>query len=211
MNFSELKDEIEIVVDPEDSTLIDLIPGLINEAILSIATEPGLILPSLKTITSIDTIVDQAYVVLPNGYNGKLIFASVGGIKVATNLVLEDLLEEYPDLTKAGDIESIALEDNILWYTKIPDEVTPIFLLLYANPAELVKSTDIPSEIPEQFHRHTIKPHVAKYLFDLIEQGDDGNKVNTQVQQLFYDKGIIQLRSYLAARRRGMSRSIWNI
>lgn len=211
MNFSELKDEIELVVDPEDSTLIDLIPSLINEAILYIATESGLLLPSLKTITTLDTVEDQAYNTLPAGYNGKLIFASVGGVKIAVSLVLEDLLEQYPDLTKTGDIELIALEDNILWYAKIPDEVTSIFLMLYANPAELVKSTDIPVEIPEQFHRHTIKPYVAKYLFDLIEQDYEGNKPNMQVQQLFYDKGITQLRSYLAARRRGMSRSIWNV
>jgi hypothetical protein len=211
MNFIELQDEISLLVDSGTSSLEDMIPDLINEAVLSIANEPGVILPNLKSVQSVLTDVGKSYVNIPDFMDSKILFASVGGIQLSPYNTLEDLMSEYPDMSEVGSVEGIALEGSTLWYVKSPSVGTSILLLMYANPDILQDDYDEPICIPAHLHRQTIIPYVAKYLFDFLEQGDEGNKVNTQVQQLQYDKGLIKLREYLAARRRGMSKSIWNI
>lgn len=216
MTLYELRTEIENLVDLESETLIAMIPDLINDAVRVIAHEPGIILPSLKVIQTVDTVVDQAYTTLPtpvdtNGFDGKLLFASVGGYKVDASVNLEDLLNAYPSLDSVGDVEAVALEGQTVWYAKIPEAATSMTLLLYQNPNTLTAPTDTPDCIPQELQRRTIVYYVAKQLFDYIEQDSEGKKPNMLAASYQYDQGITRLREYLAARRRGMSRSIWNV
>ena len=216
MTLYELKTEIENLVDLESETLVAMIPDLINDAVKIIAHEPGVILPALKTIQVVDTVVDQAYTTLPvpadtNGFDGKLLFAAVGTVKVEASVTLEDLLNAYPDLSEAGNVEAVALEGQTVWYARVPSEATSMTLLLYKNPDTLTAPTDSPDCIPSELHRRTIVQYVAKQLFDYIEQDVEGSKPNMLAASYQYDQGIVRLREYLAARRRGMSRSIWNV
>ena len=211
MNYLELQDEIILLVDSSTPEIDALVPGLVNDAVLAIANEPGVILPSLKSIVSVNTVAAQGYTSIPVGYDSKVIYASVGGLEVETKSTIEDLLKEGYDFSTEGEIEALAVEGNVLWYANTPADVTAITMLLYKNPVTLVEDTDVPEEIPVHLHRSLIIPYVAKTMFDMIEQEDDTTKTQTQVQELFYEKGLVKLREYLAARRRGMSRSIWNI
>ena len=211
MNYLELQDEIILLVDSGTSEIDALVPGLVNDAVFAIANEPGVILPSLKSIVSVNTVAAQGYTSIPVGYDSKVIYASVGGLEVETYNTIEDLLKEGYDFSTEGEIEALAVEGNVLWYANTPADVTAITMLLYKNPVTLVEDTDVPEEIPVHLHRSLIIPYVAKTMFDMIEQEDDTTKTQTQVQELFYEKGLVKLREYLAARRRGMSRSIWNI
>ena len=211
MNYLELQDEIILLVDSGTSEIDALVPGLVNDAVFAIANEPGVILPSLKSIVSVNTVAAQGYTSIPVGYDSKVIYASVGGLEVETRSTIEDLLKEGYDFSTEGEIEALAVEGNVLWYANTPADVTAITMLLYKNPVTLVEDTDVPEEIPVHLHRSLIIPYVAKTMFDMIEQEDDTTKTQTQVQELFYEKGLVKLREYLAARRRGMSRSIWNI
>ena len=211
MNYLELQDEIILLVDSSTPEIDALVPGLVNDAVLAIANEPGVILPSLKSIVSVNTVAAQGYTSIPVGYDSKVIYASVGGLEVETKSTIEDLLKEGYDFATEGDIEALAVEGSVLWYANTPADVTAITMLLYKNPVTLVEDTDVPEEIPVHLHRSLIIPYVAKTMFDMIEQEDDTTKTQTQVQELFYEKGLVKLREYLAARRRGMSRSIWNI
>jgi hypothetical protein len=211
MNYKELQDEISILVDSGTQVLEDMIPDLINDAILNIANEPGIVLPALKSIISIDSIPLQPYTNIPSDYDCRIKYASVNSQPVSYNNTLDDLLNLESDLSLTVDITAIALEGTVLWYTRIPSSVTPITLLLYKNPDTLVDDTDSPDEIPFHLHRKTIIPYVAEHLFDMLEQGDEGNKVNTQVQKLKYSEGLQKLREYLSSRRRHLTSSIWNI
>lgn len=211
MTYEELQNEISVLVDSGTPELEDSIPSKINEAIQIIANEPGVILPSLKSIVSVSTVVGQNYTTLEAGYSGKLIYAIAGGDPIDFSLTLEDILVRYPDVTEEGDVEVIALEDQVLWYAKVPEAETAITLLLYALPAELLLPGDVPTCIPPHLHRSLIVSKVAQMLFDTLEQGEDDVNTNTQVYELQYEKALIKLRETLASRRRGMSRSMWNV
>ena len=213
MNFLELKDEVEILVDDPSAAIMDRIPGLVNEAVLAVANAPGIVLPSLKALYTSETVLGQAYLGLPDNNAERLLFVSAvgSGTQISINNTLEDLLGDYPTLTEEGDVEAVALEGSTLWYHKIPSLATPLLVLYYKRPAVLVLDTDIPSEIPEHLHRNTIIAHAGMVLYNLIEDGIEGEKVNTAVQMNFRDRGVVELREYLAARRRGRSHSVWSV
>jgi len=211
MNYEDLQTEIINLVDSGTTSIDAAVPALVNEAVRAIANEPGVILRSLKSIVSVNTVLTEAYTSLPDGYSGKLLFASYGGVRIEPHTSIEHLMEDYPDLSETGDVEALVLEDTVLWYAKIPTTVSPITLLLYSFPEALSDDTDVPVCIPEHLHRQTIIPYCAKVMFDLLEQGDDGDKTNTMVHELAYQNGITKLREYIASQRRNMSRSIWNL
>lgn len=213
MNFLELKDEVEILVDDPSAVIMDRIPGVVNEAVLAVANAPGIVLPGLKALYTSETVLGQAYLTLPDNNAEKLLFVSAvdSGTPISVNNTLEDLLGDYPTLTEEGDVEAVALEGSTLWYHKIPSLATPLLVLYYKKPEVLTLDTDIPSVIPEHLHRKTIVPYAGMILYNLIEDGIEGEKVNTAVQMNFHDQGIIELREYLAARRRGRHHSVWSV
>lgn len=211
MTYDEIQDEIILLVDSGTPAIDALVPDLVNDAVFTIANEPGIILPSLKAIVSVNTDDTDGFVSLPVGYDSKVLYASVGGIEVNTYSTLEDLLMAGYDFQTEGDVEAIAIEGNVIWYANTPSTVTAMSMLLYSNPTPLEETTDVPDCIPVHLHRATIIPWVAMQMFNMMEQADDGNKTNFLVQQEFYMSGLRKLREYLAGRRRGMSRSVWNI
>jgi hypothetical protein len=211
MTFQELQTEIELLVDTNTAAINALIPDLINDAVLNAVNEPGILVPDLKVIRNVNTEENQSYATMEGVYNGKLIFASVGGVKIDPHKTLEDLLTIYPTMQEVGSIEAIALEGSTIWYAKIPEEVQTLTLLLYSNPDPLTLPNEVPLNIPVHLHRLIIIPFAARIMFDMIEQDEETKKTQTRTQELNYLKGIVKFREYLAARRRGMSRSIWNV
>lgn len=211
MNFGELKDEVLILVDSGTTEIDDMVPGFVNDAVQYIANEPGIVLPSLKTIRNISTELDQEYATLESVFNGKLLFASVGGVKIDAHKSLEDLLNDYPTMQEYGSVEAVALEGATVWYANIPEEVETMTLLLCLNPDTLILDADIPASIPEHLHRSLIVPCAAKFAYESMGRGEDTEETNIAAQEINYQKGLIKLREFLAARRRGMSRSIWTV
>lgn len=220
MNYAELQDEIEILVDPQDDEHLASIPTLVNEAIAAVTQWPGIVVPSLKTIVSINTTVDQAYTTLPQYTNpdgeeepiyNKILYAVSGEEPIPFHFTLEDMMDMYGSMDTEGDVEAVALEGQNIWYAHIPTVATAIALLLYKTPDLLTEDEDVCTVIPAHLHRHTIVRYAAWTLFDKIEQAEDGAKANTAVQKNFFEEGMSMLMAYLGARRRGQSKSVWNV
>lgn len=210
MTYEELQAEIILLVDTNTAAINDLVPDLINDAIFSALNEPGIIVPDLKVIRNISTEIEQAYATMEGTFNGKLLFVSVEGVKLDAHQTLEDLLLDYPTMAEIGSVEAVALEGSTLWYAKIPTEVQTITMLLYSAPEPLTLPAEEPIYIPPHLHRGIIIPYAAAKMYDMIEQEDQDPKIQTKYQESNYKKGIIKFREFLAARRRGMSRSIWS-
>ncbi|KKS16790.1 MAG: hypothetical protein UU74_C0033G0022 [Candidatus Woesebacteria bacterium GW2011_GWA1_41_7] len=212
MNYQELQDEVSIAVTSSTTELDELIPGLVNDAVAAIANEPGVILPALKSITSVTLEANETSISLTSVDSTKLLFAAVNGSLIYPENSLEAFLEKYPDLTITGDVEAIVYENSTLWYARKLIEELPATLLLYKNPDLLEETTDIPSCIPPHLHRETIIPYCAAYLWDKIEHEMElQQKTQTKAYEYQYTKGLQKLKEYLASRRRGMVRSVWSV
>ena len=206
MTLEEIRDEVIVILQDPDWT-DDQIDGYINQALSY--TADLINLPDLKQVVSVDTVVSQDYVNLTSvsgGFSGNLRKVIKDGIIVYATL--EDMLSYYEDdWDAAGEVESVALEGNILWYQKIPAEAETLILVLYKNPTELVDNDDTIASIPSSLHRLLLAHGAAYLIYNLIEDGIEGEKINTGTHfnlsfaENSKHSGIVKLREHFARRR----------
>lgn len=217
MNLEELRDEVKIIIqDPDYGD--DEIDKHINQALSYTA---GLInLPDLKAIEAVDTIVSQDYVnlsTITGGFSGVLRRVVKEGIKIYPTLEL--MASDYVGNWDAtGEVEAVCLEGNVLWYQKIPEAAESLMLILYKSPAVLVEDEDIPNNLPTSLHKLLLVHGASHFIYNEIEDGIEGEKVNTAVHFGFSfnesnrHSGIMKLKEHFGKRRvhHIMSESGWS-
>ncbi len=217
MQLSVMVTEVEnIVQDPSFTS--DDIKSYLNLALDFAAQQVPL--PNLKRIGTIETAQEQAWVSLAGlsgGFSGRLrkCFNSTGN-EIEIYPTLDLLLIDYAPLTSEGAVEAVALEGTILWYQKIPESPETLTLLYYQNPGILTADGDEPADYPEFLHKLLFVHGAAFMLFDRIEDGVEGEKINTRSNfwQSFDENnkgsGIIKLREWVAQRRVHHISSRWS-
>lgn len=216
MTRLEIRTEIENLVQ-DNSFSEATLNEYINQAILYCAANADI--PELKSIAVVDTILAQAYTTLSGltgGFSGKLRRvknADGDAIIIFPDLAL--LMDEYPTMDEAGDVEAVALEGSTLWYQDIPAEAETLTCLYYRNPATLSLDSESPSDFPEHLHRYLFVYGTAWLVYDQIEDGVEGEKVNTKGQfWLSFDErnrhsGIVKLREWISKNKRHSISSSW--
>lgn len=217
MNRGEIRTELENLIQDGsfDETILNT---YINSALLR--TCAYVFLPSLKRVDTVDTNLGVAYAVL-TGLNGGFSGVLRRVVDSSGNLMtiykdLDMLMDGYSTLAEVGNVETVALEGSTLWYQKIPETAETLTILYYKNPASLDRDSDEPSDIPEHLQRALLVNGAAKLVYDVIEDGIEGEKVNTKAQ--FYlsfseankESGITKLREWLAKIKVHHISSFWS-
>lgn len=216
MNRLQIRTEIENIIQ-DDSFSETTLNEYIDQAILY--TGANVDIPELKGIDTVDTVLSQAYTTLSSltgGFSGKLRRvkdSNKNHISIVSDLGL--IMDTYPLMAEEGDVEVVALEGSTLWYQKIPAEVMTLTCLYYRNPAVLSSDTESPSDFPTHLHRQLFVHGSAWIIYDQIEDGIDGEKVNTKGQfwNSFDERnrhsGIVKLKEWIAKTRRHSISSSW--
>lgn len=219
MNLGDMVTEVDNIVDDSDFSSADIV-GYINQAVQYAAQQVDL--PDLKKLVTATTVLAQPYTTLTGitgGFSGRILRVSDRSIAIYPNLQLlldEYVSDDYQDLTEAGDVEAIALEGRTLWYQYVPEEETDIVLLIYQNPSTLADNDEEPSDFPDHLHRNLFVHGAAYYMFDQIEDGLEGAKVNTDSHFMrAFDEGsrhsgITKLREWIGKSRKHWKSSIWD-
>lgn len=209
LTLTELKTEISIIVKDESDYVTDNLENFINEALYAVTDETDI--PDLKSLTSVSTELAQAWVNMPSGFNGKLLYAgdANGGITIYPG-GLEDLLLRDPGLDRVGSVDSVALEGSVLYYQGIPETSATITLLLYERPTLLSSANPTaPDYIPLHLQRGLLSHRAAAVIFDKIEDAFEGRKANMEAQMLLAESYMTQFREHLGRRRRSHMKSCW--
>lgn len=216
MNRLQIREEVENIIQ-DDSFNDDTLNEYIDQAILYAGANADI--PELKRISTVDTILGQAYASLSDlagGFSGKLQRvknADGDNITIFPDLAL--LMDEYSTMEEEGEVEAVALEGSVLWYQYIPAVIETLTCLYYRNPTLLSDDDGSPSDFPEHLHRQIFVNGVAWIVFDLIEDGIEGEKVNTKAQfWLSFDErnrnsGIVKLREWISKTIRHNISSSW--
>ena len=215
MNLEAIRNEVENLVD-DSSYDADTIDRYIND---TLAFAAGLIsLPTLKMIGVVDTVVDQAYtsiVGVDPDFSGVLRrVKKLNGNEPRIYPDLERFLDDYT-MDNVGEVQAVCLEGSVLWYQKIPSTPETLTILYFKNPSPLSQDGDEPSDFPAHIHRKLFVHGTAYIIFDQIEDGVEGDKVNT-VSHFFHsfssknpDSGINKLREWLARTQPHHISSVW--
>ena len=207
MNFKELIDEVTITLQESSSAILDRIPGWLNDA-LADAIEQARV-PGFKQLETVNTVLDQSYTVLPATFNGKMLYVGTEQGELETG-TLEELLEENPNLDCEGDLYKVAVEGNMIYYQCIPSTATSITFLYRRPPQEMVNDNDTPEGLPSWLCRDILVPGAAARGFNLIEDGIEGEKVNTNAQLILYNRGLFKLMEFVGRRIDHRSNSVWS-
>jgi len=220
MQLSQIRDEVELIIQDAGYTPTQ-IDSYINQAMLRVCDLVAI--PSLKVVDTVDTIPGQRYSPLASvtgGFSGRLrkvINSDKEQVKAFPDL--ESLIVSYPEIV-TGAVEYCALEGITLWYHPSPEEAETLLIVYYKNPTELVDDTDTPDIFPSSLHRNLLVHGACFIIFDQIEDGVEGQKVNTlsHYYHSLNDKpgvgvksGIQELREYIAGRRHNYSGSVWRV
>ena len=213
VTFADLKDEVAVILQDTSTSFAARIENALNEALFDVAEECISIggIPELKAIGTFTTVVDQAWCNLPSGFNGKLLFVGNDSTSLAVaDGGVKQLMEDAPLLDAIGPVHTVALEGIILYYQGIPSEATSYPILYQINPTLWALDADVvPSWVPVHLQRLLFVHKAAAILWNMIEDGINGDKVNTNANLGLYGKYLQQFKEFITRRRKASKRSAW--
>ena len=214
MKVSEIIDEIYLIVKDDsffDDTGKAALIRRINLAVANACAYPGIEIPSLKKLGMITTDTTEPYAPvdgIADNFSGRILRIGEPG-KIKVYGALEDLYDDYYPLTAVGDVEAACISGNVIWYQNIPATATDIMCILQDEPPLAEVDTDVIPIIPEPFQMRIVVHGVAAHLYDTIEDGVDGAKVNTDNSKRELAIGIQKWMEFLGQRRQHNKTSHW--
>lgn len=206
MLFIEICDRVEQAVQDTSLTTDDQLLSLANEAVLRICRSyhlPEIIKSYVLDILSIEEFEDAASgdregtISLPDDYLHSLyrvINLTTGdpvNIRTANKFLL--LLES----DRSGYTTDVAVTNTTLAYTPQCESHQQLELWYYGCPVAMTGlATDEPISIPSFLHQRLIVGYMIKEFFTLIEDGAEGQKVNTMHWNQEYAAGLHELDLY---------------
>ena len=200
MNLAKLITAVEGVIHDPDYTG-EIIKDMINEAVLAIATgvmlpgkhELSPPLPDLYASDDVLTVVSTGYLSLPADFNRDMFMVvDSNSDTVPIEPSFKKFMASYAD-EAAGEVFRCSVNGSQLHYRDIPAGATTLTVHYYSTPDTLTDSADIPSCIPTSLHRDLIVGHVCKEIFNRLELGMAGQKVDTQNYENIFNRGLLGL------------------
>lgn len=193
MNLSDMISKVELGI--QDSGFSGDITSLIQEAIEIAAHD----LPHASLATSADLSIaedDTSPVSLPSDYHHDVYrvvnVTSNRPVSIRTNLRVLDRL--YDGIDTPGYITDVAVEGTELHFQYTPaNEVQTLRVYYYAQPDLIENDDDELDWIPERLHRGIVVDYALKELFSLVEDGVEGQKINTAFYEARYARAWAQL------------------
>ncbi len=199
MNLNDLTNYIESVV--YDSTFTSAaINTLINEAYLAVATGVKLPdrydltppLPDLYTTGTVST-GSSGVASLPVDYNRDVVqVTNSAGSEIPIFASFRQFNQKYP-VVDTSSVHACSVNGSNLHYRGEPTTPENLTVAYYQTPTPLVNATDEPTAIPAVLHRQLIVGYVCKTIYDQIELGLSGPKVDTANYTRMFNNGLVQL------------------
>jgi hypothetical protein len=118
-------------------------------------------------------------------------------IEILDNKIILD--KNYYSSNHTGSIKAVAESNGNLYFQLVPDEAKDLVLYYYTFPTELSGESDeidfVPLKAATQA-KWAIVHGVCKRIFDQIEDGIYGKKVNTQLHEARYNQYFNKLKTF---------------
>lgn len=200
MTFEELIDEV-IAIIQDTAWTEPIIESKLNQALMVVATGvmlPGKHqlsppLPDLYTSDDIDTTAGVAICNLPSNFNRDVIqIVNANGEEIPIEKSFRKFLSDCPEQA-SGSVFMAAVSGSKLVYRNVPDTAETLTVHYYKLPATLTHDEDIPNCLPIALHRPLMVGYVCKEIFSQIEDGIEGQKVNTEYWAREFQQGLLDL------------------
>lgn len=200
MNLAELIADVQSIVQDgywTETTIKDLL----NKALLVVASGvilPGKYqlspaLPDLYTTDTVDTIVGGEICDLPEDFNRDLVQVVNSRYEsIPIEPSFKKFLKKNPE-QNSGSVRTVARHGSRLLYRDIPSEAETLTVHYYEAPKKMALVADTPGCVPVQLHRPLLVGYVCAQIFNEIEDGIEGQKVNTVRWNNEFQQGLLDL------------------
>jgi len=172
----------------------DEVLELLNEGLIEVAGR--VLLPALETSGTVDTIIGEYRAELPSNFQHNLFDCQEqdrhNPIRVLNSK--HQVLAKYGNFDHTGTVRHVAATRPYLLYSPVPTEVRTLTISFYEKPTPIREKTS-PLCLPDQFHK-ILWRYACYTLFDDIEDGMEGAKVNAVRHERVYEKLISDLQLF---------------
>lgn len=193
MQLSDIRELVDMKVD-DASFGITFTNGLINRAVRIVAAgvkmPGGIVTPPLPSLIKTGAVATTtlSYASLPSDFQRGPVFVSYNSEEIRQTRSHIRMLRIYPSMNHAGSVEIVNVVGKRIYYQGIPTPSQSLSVTYYSEPATLSLDTSEPDSIPEQLQEPLIVHYCAWRMFSMIEDGMEGQKVNTNYHQAkFYE------------------------
>lgn len=198
MQIASILDAIQRKIqDDSYSRQDDLLP-LVNEGLGVIATEAPL--PGLFTIKDDFSCPSGTHAVaLPDDYGNWLKHAYNLTRKTRVRLYgsVTELMEHYPALDASAPVCAAAVYGNVLYVQGVPTSAETLQIAYYAKPTMFSESVSDVSYLPEHLQQPLLVNYVCKEVYNEIEDGVEGLKVNWNTYQKRFEAAMGKLYAHI--------------
>lgn len=201
--LQEISDRIASIL--QDESFTPHLTSYINEGIQRCASL--VLLPALESAGTVLTMPGAVETDIPAEWNYDRNLYLVDStnarapVKIFSSLAL--LQREYPQfkmLLESGDVEAITVTgDDKLVYYRTPTAADTLVCAFYQKPTLLAVGTDVPTCLPDFLQMKLLTAYVCSEIFDIIEDGIDGIKINTQKHLAAFNNALEELSKFYKA------------
>lgn len=175
--------------------------GIINRGLTTIASGvliPGKHqvtppLPDLYTVDTIDTVEGAGICDLPADYQRSVVQVLNSQYEeIPIYPSFRRFLQDYPD-QNGGSVRVCAVHGKRLLYREIPSTAETLTVHYYSEPDALTTGDDEPDCLPEHLQLPLLQSFTCAYIFNQIEDGIEGQKINTKYWQDAYQQALLDL------------------
>lgn len=175
---------------------------LFNDCLLELAGER--LFPELEEVLDIQTDSSSDHVRLPADFHRNLRYCHSithnRPIKIEGSVI--QMYRQFSQLDQSGVVKMVAIKGRELHYQRIPQSAETLRINYYKYPPRLLTRNDKPSFIPYSFAKRLLVHYACREIFDEIEDGVEGQKVNTLYHNKHYEEAKEALFLYLGPEER---------
>lgn len=175
----------------------DSILDALDQCNLDIATE--LDIKELATVSEINLPADLNSTDMPVDFCKNLVLAynktTSDPIKVYDSRRL--MHRASPDAPTGGNVMAICADGTQLYYRQTPPTDQIAELYYHRNPDDLIKKGDFPLYIPGNYIQKLYFHYAVGQLYDLKEDGRQGEKVNTLYHNDKYSENLAKFKLFM--------------
>jgi len=188
---------ITAIVDDVSYTAGDFINAM-NKGYRELAGK--VLLKDLETLTTLQTELSQNYTALPSGYHRNLsrwVYSSTQSKRLKLYDSLSELMMSYGDIDEAGALIGVARNERNMFYQPIPASAETFYIIHHSYPTTMTANTNVPAGIPEHLMEPILVHYACASIFEQMEDGIEGEKVNTLFHLGLYDKHFKSLEEFV--------------
>lgn len=201
MTRAELIADIQSVVQDGAWTSAK-IAALLNAALMRIAigqmipgkhqiTPP---LPDLYTVDTVNTVTGSGSCDLPDDFNrGLTMVVDSGGNEIRIEPSFTKFLQRYGKVVSEGSVYVCSRSGKTLLYRDSPSTAETLTVHYYCDPTLMTTDSMSPDCIPDHLQWALLGGYTCMKIFEQIEDGIEGAKINTAYWTREFQQGLLEL------------------